>query len=155
MIPTGEPKPKQAPPYRTNRAELILAIVATDATFVPARGCPGWEGRCIHCNTRLFVAPDGSTDSTIEHIRPQCDGGGSDPENLALACARCNNEKGVRHDPRVGRGGARGARAGEVIEALLTKRMERWRTPTRGSGDVQHINAGDQQQPTPPGRHGD
>jgi hypothetical protein len=32
----------------------------------------------------------------VEHIIPQCKGGGSDPENLALACPGCNLHKAGR-----------------------------------------------------------
>jgi hypothetical protein len=32
----------------------------------------------------------------VEHIIPQCKGGGSDPENLALACPGCNLDKAGR-----------------------------------------------------------
>jgi 5-methylcytosine-specific restriction endonuclease McrA len=111
--------------------------VATDATFKPMfasytgyergpQGEVGWQGKCIHCNTKLYVGLTGDTDATIEHIRPKCSGGHpEDPRNLALACSRCNNEKGVRHDRFAGKD----PRADEVIAALLEKRMERWREP--------------------------
>lgn len=76
----------------------------------------------------------GITDATVEHIKPLCDGGASrDLSNLALACKRCNNEKGIHHDQHAGKGG----RADEVITALLAKRMLRWREPVQradGSG---------------------
>lgn len=68
-----------------------------------------------------------TTDATIEHIVPLCAGGsGTDLRNMALACKRCNNEKGVRHDPHAGKGG----RADDVIVALTEKRMKRWRQIT-------------------------
>lgn len=119
-----------------NRAEVVLSIVATDNTFVvakeqwrfgpPAGHRPCWVGRCIHCNTKIFVTPDGLTDGTIEHIKPLCVGGDpTDPRNLALACSRCNNRKGIEHDTHAGKGG----RADEVIAALQAKRAERWREP--------------------------
>lgn len=83
-----------------------------------------WSGKCIHCNAKVFVDTDNSTSATIEHIKPLCDDGDPiDPRNLALACARCNNEKGVRHDKHAGEGG----RADEVIAALQSKRAKRWR----------------------------
>ena len=117
----------------SSRAQLVLAIVATDSTFNlygnPHEGRV-WLGRCIHCNTRLGVTPEGSTDATIEHINPLCAGGEStDPHNLALACSRCNNEKGIRHDQHAGKGG----RADEVIAALQAKRLARWREPVANS----------------------
>ena len=85
-----------------------------------------WVGKCIHCNTKLFVTDHGNTDATVEHIQPLCDGGDpTDPRNLALACKRCNNEKGVRHDQHAGKGG----RADEVIARLREKRAQRWQEP--------------------------
>lgn len=128
------------------RTEIILAIVETDRTFSPVtersddhcheesflpRRQLGWVGHCIHCNTHLYVTAQGSTEATLEHIQPLCDGGDpTDPRNLALACKRCNNEKGVRHDQHAGRGG----RADEVIAALRMKRMQRWREPMQHVG---------------------
>lgn len=106
----------------------ILAIVATDRTFerVPARDGEVWVGKCLHCNAHLTVALDGTPISraTIEHIVPRARGGGEALENLALACARCNHEKGVRHDHRGG------PRALEIEQRLLAKRGQRWRDPT-------------------------
>jgi hypothetical protein len=47
--------------------------------------------RCEYC--RLPQAHTGLTHH-IEHIRAKRHGGTDDPENLALACHRCNNRKG-------------------------------------------------------------
>jgi 5-methylcytosine-specific restriction endonuclease McrA len=117
---------------RTKR-HRVLEIVATDATFekVLVRGAMAWVGRCIHCNARLVIDSDGETGAlaTIEHIVPRSQGGTDAPENLAMACARCNHEKGRRHDAR----GARDARAAEVLAKLQAKRRERWRDP-HGAG---------------------
>src|SRR5579863_6086777 len=125
------PKASKAKPRNKVKArirpEVVLSIVTTDNTFhwKPAqlrwedpalsRSLGLWHGRCIHCNTKLVVSRDGHTDATIEHIKPLCDGGDpTDPRNLALACSRCNNEKGIRHDMHAGKGG----RADEVIAQL-------------------------------------
>jgi 5-methylcytosine-specific restriction endonuclease McrA len=108
---------------------LVLQIVATDRTFEPVEyaGRSAWAGKCIHCNRQLVVAADGVplVRATIEHIVPRNHGGSDDLENLALACAGCNHEKGVRHDRR---------RAGdpklvEIVERLRRRRRERWREP--------------------------
>ncbi len=44
-------------------------------------------------------------------------------KNLAVACARCNREKGKRHDHE------RGERLDDVVATLQKRRAERWREP--------------------------
>jgi 5-methylcytosine-specific restriction endonuclease McrA len=106
----------------------ILAIIATDNTFTEAimpNGNKVWVGKCIFCNKKLCVSKHGVPDGnvTIEHILPRSRGGTDDLGNLALACANCNHEKGIRHDVNK----ANKQRAFEVIEKLKRKRMKRWR----------------------------
>lgn len=81
-----------------SRKHLILEIVAGDRTFKAVEG--GFQGKCIHCNTRLSVTEDGDLvgKTTVEHIVPRTHGGTNTVDNLALACAPCNHEKGRRHD---------------------------------------------------------
>lgn len=107
----------------------ILDIVATDATFerTEHRGREVWLGKCLHCNAHLVIGLDGEPISraTIEHIVPQVHGGSNDLGNLGLACARCNQNKGSRHDRHF----QRDPRVRELVERLLTRRRERWRDP--------------------------
>lgn len=100
-------------------------MVATDATFARAvvRGERCWVGKCIHCGSRVAVSDDGATLATIEHIVPRNHGGGDEAENLALACARCNAGKGVRHDARR----RDDPKLVALIAALQARRRERWR----------------------------
>lgn len=111
------------------RRRLVLAVVATDATFEPTelRGRPAWAGKCIHCNALVVVEADGTPVGpvTIEHLVPSSAGGTESPENLALACAGCNHEKGRRHDVRYGRT----PRSVEVVNRLLDRRRSRLRSP--------------------------
>lgn len=118
-------KAKQPIRRRAHREDVVLSIVRTDNTFSRCEG--GYTGKCIHCGSKVFVSSAGCTSATVEHIKPLCAGGESiDPSNLALACSRCNSEKGVRHDRYVGRNG----RADEVISTLIDKRKKRWREPS-------------------------
>ena len=107
----------------------VLDIVATDATFEPTelQGEPAWAGKCIHCNARLVVLADGTPVGpvTVEHLVPTSAGGSDAPENVALACAGCNHEKGRRHDVRYGRT----SRSVEVVGRLLERRAQRLRRP--------------------------
>lgn len=108
----------------THRAR-VLQVVRTDDTFrrTTVRGREAWCGRCIFCNRKLLVALDGElmSHATLEHILPRSKGGDDSSHNLALACSRCNHEKGVRHDSR------RSERAQEVVRQLQERRRERWR----------------------------
>ncbi len=110
----------------------MLEIIASDATFEPTelQGAPAWAGKCIHCNARLVVLADGTPVGpvTVEHLVPTAAGGTDALENLALACARCNHEKGRRHDVRYGRN----ARSVEVVSRLLERRRKRFRSPPAG-----------------------
>jgi hypothetical protein len=45
--------------------------------------------------------------------------------NLGLACARCNQGKGSRHDKHY----HRDERVRELVARLLARRRERWRDP--------------------------
>lgn len=116
-------------PRRNLKQRTLLAIIATDSTFqrTMAGDRDVWAGKCIHCNARLVIGLDGEPISraTIEHILPRNHGGTDALTNLAIACARCNSEKGVRHDhkPR------NDARAQEIIAKLAEKRQDRWRDP--------------------------
>ncbi len=105
----------------------MLAAAVTDRTFERTRldERTAWVGKCIHCNSKLVVADDGRSlgEATLEHIIPQAQGGTNDVKNLAVACARCNREKGQRHDHK------RGGRLDEIVALLQARRAERWRDP--------------------------
>lgn len=107
----------------------VMNIVATDTTFVRATDRFGhaWVGKCIHCNARLRISPEGDSggQATIEHIVPRHHGGDDSVENLALACARCNHQKGKRLDNKQ----RQDARMWEVFSALRARRLERLRSP--------------------------
>lgn len=107
---------------------LVLEIVATDKTFEPVEG--GWVGRCIHCNTRLLVSTQGDMlgKTSLEHIVPRGHGGTDALENVALACRRCNNQKGYRQDNR----GPGDPGYEKVVALLQERRQKRWRQDPSG-----------------------
>jgi 5-methylcytosine-specific restriction endonuclease McrA len=118
------------------RRKFLLAV-QTDTEAVLTGKI--WDTRCLHCRAHLQVRDDGEAigHSTLEHVIPQawfgeraakhlCTRVGDDAHdarNLALACTRCNHDKGKSHDAR----GPGDARAYEVISALFEKRIARWR----------------------------
>lgn len=109
------------------RHVLLLAAAVTDGTFARTvlDGETVWVGKCLHCNTRLVVGDDGRArgTATLEHVRPLAQGGTDDVPNLAIACARCNREKGTRHDHTAG------PKLDQVVALLAARRAERWRDP--------------------------
>lgn len=111
---------------------LLLWVAATDSSFdlQPVRGRPMLVGRCIHCRSRHSIQPDGTpvSDATLEHILPQCHGGTDALENLAVACARCNSDKGVRHDRR----SRQDPKLLSLVEDLRARRAARMRAPLPG-----------------------
>lgn len=115
---------------------LLLACAATDSTFTVQQ--IGGEqllcGKCIHCNTRLTLGLDGRPRShaTLEHILPQHHGGTDELDNLAIACARCNQQKGRRHDCQ---------RADDptllaVVTTLRARKAQRHRAPLEQLGPL-------------------
>ena len=105
----------------------LLAAVVSDRTFERMRLDERlvWVGKCIHCNSKLVVADDGRSlgEATLEHIIPKTRGGTNELLNLAVACARCNREKGKRHDHK------RGERLDDIVATLRARRAKRWRDP--------------------------
>lgn len=104
-----------------------------------------WVAPCLHCRAQVGITdagePIGTT--TLEHIVPRSwfdhpaaadlvadVGTPDDPRNLALACARCNQQKGRTHDAR----GPRDARARQVVRSLLAARLERFVDEREGTG---------------------
>lgn len=123
---------------------LFLLALRSDVQAVASGD--HWQTRCLHCRSRLQVRADGQPlgHATLEHVVPRAWFGkqaaaelagrvGGDPDdarNLALACARCNHDKGKGHDAR----GPSDLRAIEVVAGLLEARFKRWREPTLVDG---------------------
>jgi 5-methylcytosine-specific restriction endonuclease McrA len=111
----------------SRRHLLLLAAAVTDSTFERKvlDGERVWIGKCLHCSSKLVIADDGRSlgEATLEHVWPETQGGTNEVTNLAVACARCNREKGTRHDHRGG------PRLEQVVALLQARRLERWRDP--------------------------
>lgn len=123
---------------RSTLRKLLVAAVQTDAVAELVDGT--WRTRCLHCRSALYVSDEGVTSNgaTLEHIIPQSWfekraaveligdlTGPDDVRNLALACPRCNQGKGLNHD----KAGPSNQRAREVVQALFAKRQERYKSP--------------------------
>ena len=103
----------------------LLEVAASDRTFEVKEldGERVLEGKCIHCQRKLVLRMDGTpiNGATVEHIIPRNHGGTDDLENLAIACASCNSEKGLRHDHKR----ADDPKLRAIIERLQERRRQR------------------------------
>src|SRR2546428_11454058 len=70
--------------------------------------------RCAYCRSPMIVG----IPMVIEHIIPLVSGGSSTPDNLCLACYRCNVFKGSRTEAADPRGG--------TITFLFLPRLLHW-----------------------------
>ena len=117
---------------RSSLHAWLLWCAATDATFErrEVRGSAALVGKCIHCGKKLVLGMDGCplSDASLEHIVPKTHGGTDSLDNLAVACRRCNVQKGYRHD----HGRADDPKLRAVIETLRQRRAKRWREPLEG-----------------------
>ncbi|MFA4620127.1 HNH endonuclease [Xanthomonas perforans] len=95
---------------RTVLRQRLLLAAQTDAQAQLHDGL--WETRCLHCRRHLQVLADGEPlgHTTLEHVVPQ---------------AWFGRRAQRRHDAN----GAGDARAYEVVSALLSARLARWRAP--------------------------
>lgn len=119
---------------RTLRA-LLLSAVETDRQAERVDGV--WRTRCLHCRAALHLAESGEPldGGSLEHVVPRSWfekraaaeliaglTGPNDPRNLALACRRCNHQKGSGPDAQ----GPTHPRAREIAETLRARRLERY-----------------------------
>ena len=109
----------------SRRQRLLLQAANSDPTFKRSKRNGNFvlEGKCIHCRRRLVIHLDGRpiSDATVEHIIPKHHGGTDDADNLAVACARCNSEKGLRHDHKH----RDDPKLQEIIRTLQARKRER------------------------------
>jgi 5-methylcytosine-specific restriction endonuclease McrA len=109
------------------KQRLLLEVAFSDRTFERKEldGEQVLEGKCIHCQRKLALRADGApiNGATLEHIVPKNHGGTDELVNLAIACARCNSEKGLRHDHKR----ADDPKLREVILRLQERRRNRRR----------------------------
>lgn len=52
--------------------------------------------KCCWCGIRMIDEPGHKKSSTIEHVVPRSEGGLNHPDNYAVACNRCNQERGTQ-----------------------------------------------------------
>ena len=111
------------------KQRLLLLAASTDRTFElkERNGERVFEGKCIHCQRKLALSPEGKPlgGATLEHIVPKNHGGTDEVENLAIACTRCNSEKGLRHDHKR----ADDPRVRQITGKLQARRRGRIRRP--------------------------
>ena len=65
----------------TKQRVLLVYLIARDGLVCH------WCGRICNHNAN----PNSESYPTVEHLKRQCEGGKNDPENLVVACRKCNS----------------------------------------------------------------
>jgi 5-methylcytosine-specific restriction endonuclease McrA len=102
-------------------AKMIRAA-ESDSTF-ELRGRL-WVGKCLICNGPIAFDAGTGEGASLEHIRAKSRGGSDELENLALAHARCNSQKGIAWDQKRRKNDEEYEL---MIKRLLERRRSRWR----------------------------
>lgn len=98
---------KRAIPQATRRAVALAAggvpgeTVAAMCAYCGIQGAVHWQR--LHCGRPgAWVHFSGLE---LDHVHPERLGGSSTPDNIVLACPRCNRSRGFHHrlPPRMGR----------------------------------------------------
>jgi 5-methylcytosine-specific restriction endonuclease McrA len=90
--------------------------------FIRLSEAQNW--RCCYCGVRVVIGePLDPRLATLEHIVPKCFGGNDHPDNLAMACACCNNNRGTEAS-RVLAKRERQARRDQSVESESTLVLE-------------------------------
>ncbi len=120
----------------TRLRTLLLLAARTDARASVGGG--HWRTRCLHCRTTIGITVSGEPwpGTSLEHVvarswfdQPKAAalivmvGVADDARNLALACARCNHQKGRGPDAN----GPGDPHAYQIVASLLAARLARWR----------------------------
>ncbi|RVT96311.1 HNH endonuclease [Rhodovarius crocodyli] len=83
--------------WRQHREETGTKLYGRTGRALFDRICGEQNWRCCHCGFRTNLDVPGRQ-PTREHIIPRSLGGPNTYDNLALACARCNGERGSNMD---------------------------------------------------------
>jgi 5-methylcytosine-specific restriction endonuclease McrA len=73
-----------------------VALKIARRIYTRTRLAEAQNWRCCWCQCDCIAAPDSRNSATIEHVVPLSLGGTWDQDNLAMACSRCNNKRGVK-----------------------------------------------------------
>jgi 5-methylcytosine-specific restriction endonuclease McrA len=73
-------------------AEIIFRV--SYDIWLRTRLAEAQNWRCCWCSRPVSIKRKRRDSATIEHVIPKSKGGTSDPENLAMSCARCNSSRG-------------------------------------------------------------
>lgn len=93
-------KAKLIPVDRKGHPYYRFAVVPVDPqAFTPAEQAAAERGELLRWVGVIVHRPH-HHQPTLDHILPKAKGGGDNPGNLVLCCARCNGEKGARYSYR-------------------------------------------------------
>lgn len=82
--------------YPDNPMQAKLAYITAKKVYKRTRLAEAQSWRCCWCGCATVPEPNKRNSVTVEHILPRSMGGSNDMDNLAAACARCNQKRGTK-----------------------------------------------------------
>lgn len=82
--------------YSPRRMSTKMTLAAQDVfkwIYVRSRLSEAQNHRCCWCRCLTTEERNKKNSSTVEHIKPRCEGGTDDIENLLMACHQCNQKR--------------------------------------------------------------
>lgn len=80
---------------RSVRAGCIIAQ-CQDRIVLRSRLSEAQNHRCCWCGDAFSDLPNTTRSPTLEHVIPLSQGGADHPDNMAVACVRCNQKRGTK-----------------------------------------------------------
>jgi hypothetical protein len=80
--------------YKGFRAALAFKVA--QKIYIRNRLAEAQNWRCCWCARLTVPEPNRRDSATIEHVVPRSDGGTDHPDNLAMSCLSCNNNRGTK-----------------------------------------------------------
>jgi len=100
FIPTKDEILDMQPFYLTDadrqdlKSGLYWAIKYAKWIYLRTRLAEAQNWKCCWCGHDCNDIAGHKRQATVEHVTPKSEGGTNDPDNLAMACASCNNKRG-------------------------------------------------------------
>ena len=114
--------------YIRKKKRQQLAAQIVERIFLRTRAAEAQNWRCCYCGIQCTIERERPHSSTLEHVTPLSKGGTDDPDNLVMACGKCNLSRGNTSIDEFIENGYKRVRSGKSRrESRCQARLRRYR----------------------------